>query len=59
MTCDGICGLAIVDNTYDMGHNRFKIVIGTELDYNFYRFGRVFFRNQMTARIFYARIVRK
>lgn len=35
MTCDGIFGLAIVDNIYDMGHNRFKFVSGSEPDYNF------------------------
>ena len=35
VTCDGNCGLAIVDNTYEMGHNRFKFVVGTEPDYEF------------------------
>ena len=35
VTYDGVCGLAIVDNTYEMGHNRFKFVIETEPDYEF------------------------
>ena len=35
VTCDGNCGLAIVDNTYEMGHNRFKFVVETEPDYEF------------------------
>ena len=35
VTCDGNCGLAIVDNTYKMGHNRFKFVVETEPDYEF------------------------
>ena len=35
VTCDGNCGISIVDNTYEMGHNRFKFVIGTEPDYEF------------------------
>lgn len=35
VTCDGNCGIAIVDNTYEMGHNRFKFVIETEPDYEF------------------------
>ena len=35
VTEGGICGLAIVDNTYDMGHNRFKFVVETEPDYEF------------------------
>ena len=35
VTCDGNCGLAIVDTTYEMGHNRFKFVVETEPDYEF------------------------
>jgi len=35
VTCDGNCGIAIVDNTYEMGHNRFKFVVETEPDYEF------------------------
>ena len=35
VTYDGVCGLAIVDNTYQMGHNRFKFVIETEPNYDF------------------------
>ena len=35
VTYDGNCGISIVDNTYDMGHNRFKFVIETEPDYEF------------------------
>ncbi len=35
VTCDGNCGIAIVDNTYEMGHNRFKFVIETKPDYEF------------------------
>ena len=35
VTCDGNCGLAIADNTYEMGHNRFKFVVETEPDYEF------------------------
>ena len=35
VTCDGNCGIAIVDTTYEMGHNRFKFVIETEPDYEF------------------------
>ena len=35
VTMDGNCGIAIVDNTYDMGHNRFKFVVGTEPDHEF------------------------
>lgn len=35
VTCDSNCGLAIIDNTYEMGHNRFKFVVETEPDYEF------------------------
>ena len=35
VTYDGNCGISIVDNTYEMGHNRFKFVIETEPDYEF------------------------
>lgn len=35
VTCDGNCGISIVDNTYEMGHNRFKFVVETEPDYEF------------------------
>lgn len=35
VTYDGNCGISIVDNTYEMGHNRFKFVVGTEPDYEF------------------------
>lgn len=35
VTYDGNCGISIVDNTYDMGHNRFKFVVETEPDYEF------------------------
>ena len=35
VTCDGNCGLAIVDTTYEMGHNRFKFVVETKPDYEF------------------------
>ena len=35
VTCDGNYGLAIVDNTYEMGHNRFKFVVETDPDYEF------------------------
>ena len=35
VTCDGNCGISIVDNTYEMGHNRFKFVIETEPEYEF------------------------
>ena len=35
VTCEGNCGIAIVDNTYEMGHNRFKFVVETEPDYEF------------------------
>ena len=35
MTCEGNCGISIVDNTYEMGHNRFKFVVETEPDYEF------------------------
>ena len=35
VTCDGNCGISIVDNTYEMGHNRFRFVVETEPDYEF------------------------
>ncbi len=35
VTCDGNCGISIVDNTYDMGHNRYKFVVETEPEYEF------------------------
>ena len=35
VTYDGNCGISIVDNTYEMGHNRFKFVVETEPDYEF------------------------
>ena len=35
VTCEGNCGISIVDNTYEMGHNRFKFVVETEPDYEF------------------------
>lgn len=35
VTYDGNCGISIVDNTYEMGHNRFKFVVETESDYEF------------------------
>jgi hypothetical protein len=35
VTYDGNCGISIVDNTYEMGHNRFKFVIETEPEYEF------------------------
>ena len=35
VTCDGNCGISIVDNTFEMGHNRFKFVIETEPEYEF------------------------
>ncbi len=35
VTCDGNCGLAIVDTTYEMGHNRFKFVVEIEPNYEF------------------------
>ena len=35
VTYDGNCGIPIVDNTYEMGHNRFKFVVETEPDYEF------------------------
>ena len=35
VTCEGNCGIAIVDNTYEMGHNCFIFVVETEPDYEF------------------------
>ena len=35
VTYDVNCGISIVDNTYEMGHNRFKFVVETEPDYEF------------------------
>ena len=35
VTYDGNCGISIVDNTYEMGHNRFKFVVETKPDYEF------------------------
>ena len=35
VTCDGNCGISIVDNTYQQGHNRFRFVVETEPDYEF------------------------
>ncbi len=35
VTCEGNCGISVVDNTYEMGHNRFKFVVETEPDYEF------------------------